>query len=527
MANAVIYVRVSTEEQTQNYSLESQEKECRAYAQRHNYEIDKVFREEGASGKTIAGRPVLKELLAYSSNKKNNLSFILVYKYDRWARNTSEGLGLITLVAKYGVDVQSITEPTGNNAMGKAMTGLMLVVAQLENDVKSERTKSGMLAAIEAGRWPWGAPIGYKHTVVDGKKKLVFLEEYREILTTLFDNASKNISTKIELVNQINKMGFAKLWGKPATEKTIDKIIKKKFYYGILEAKTWKQESQGIHEAIIDEETWIRANMALYKKAKNYVRSRNSNEFPLKGFVRCGSCLNPLRGSFNRGNGGLYANYHCTHKGCDKPIRIRKERLETQFLETIKMFQLSKNQQEKMNKILTKHWEDEINEHEKKEAEIRQQIDELGNRRMAIVESNHKNIIDDNEASEMLERLNIEKMGYYLDLSENEIDKSSAQAVANFTTSFLSSVGMLWQKLDVNEKIKLQYAIFPKGVVFKDGDFGTNEISPSFRLIQQFAEEKTPLVTPSIQNTNQILSNLVLIYRKFQFNQPQFSTFPS
>jgi len=141
MPKAVIYVRVSTEEQTQNYSLESQEKECRAYAQRHNYEIDKVFREEGASGKTIAGRPVLKELLAYSSNKKNNLSFILVYKYDRWARNTSEGLGLITLVAKYGVDVQSITEPTGNNAMGKAMTGLMLVVAQLENDVKSERTK--------------------------------------------------------------------------------------------------------------------------------------------------------------------------------------------------------------------------------------------------------------------------------------------------------------------------------------------------------------------------------------------------
>ena len=497
MANAVIYVRVSTEEQTQNYSLESQEKECRAYASRNSLIVTKLFREEGVSAKTVSGRPELKTLLTYCTSKKNCISTVLVYKFDRWSRNAAEGGTIVAMLAKYGVDVKSVTEPTENNAMGKVIVNLMLTLAQFDNDVKSERVKSGMLAAIEAGRWPWGAPIGYKHIVVDGKKKLVFLEEYREILTTLFENASKNISTKIELVDQINKLGFAKLWGKPATEKTIDKIIKKKFYYGMLEAKTWKLESKGIHEAIIDEETWIKANMALYKQAKNYIRSRNRNDFPLKGFVRCGGCLHPLRGSFNRGNGGLYANYHCTHKGCEAPIRIRKERLETQFLETVKLFQLSKNQQEKMNKVLTKRWEDEICEHEQREVEIRQQIEEISNKKLAVVESNNKHIIDDDEASEMLERLNIEKMGYYLDLSENEIDKSSAQAVANFTASFLSNVGMLWQKLDVNEKIKLQYAIFPKGVVFMDGDFGTNEISPSFRLIQQFAEEKNPLVIPA------------------------------
>jgi len=118
MAKAVIYVRVSTEEQTQNYSLESQEKECRAYALRRNFEVDRVFREEGASGKTIAGRPTLKELLSYCSNKGCGISVVLVYKFDRWARNTSEGLGLMSLLAKYGIEIQSITEPTENNAMG-------------------------------------------------------------------------------------------------------------------------------------------------------------------------------------------------------------------------------------------------------------------------------------------------------------------------------------------------------------------------------------------------------------------------
>jgi len=71
-----------------------------------------------------------------------------------------------------------------------------------------------------------------------------------------------------------------------------------------------------------------------------------------------------------------------------------------------------------------------------------------------------------------------------------------AETVINFTANFLSDVGKLWERLDTDKRIKLQYAIFPKGVTYKDGEFGTNEISPSFNLIQHFAEEKSPLCEP-------------------------------
>lgn len=49
---AVIYCRVSTEEQTLGGSLDYQEKECISFAQRHSLEVIRIFREEGESGRS-------------------------------------------------------------------------------------------------------------------------------------------------------------------------------------------------------------------------------------------------------------------------------------------------------------------------------------------------------------------------------------------------------------------------------------------------------------------------------------------
>ena len=55
----VLYLRVSTEEQVDNFSLDTQGEICKKDAERRGYEIVETFREEGRSAKTITGRPVL------------------------------------------------------------------------------------------------------------------------------------------------------------------------------------------------------------------------------------------------------------------------------------------------------------------------------------------------------------------------------------------------------------------------------------------------------------------------------------
>ena len=52
MVGAVIYVRVSTKEQTENLSLPTQLRACEDYCRRQGYEILERFHEEGESAKT-------------------------------------------------------------------------------------------------------------------------------------------------------------------------------------------------------------------------------------------------------------------------------------------------------------------------------------------------------------------------------------------------------------------------------------------------------------------------------------------
>ena len=56
MVGAVIYVRVSTKEQTENLSLPTQLRACEEYCRRHGYEILERFHEEGESARQRIGR---------------------------------------------------------------------------------------------------------------------------------------------------------------------------------------------------------------------------------------------------------------------------------------------------------------------------------------------------------------------------------------------------------------------------------------------------------------------------------------
>ena len=64
MVGAIIYIRVSTKEQTENLSLPTQLRVCEEYCRREGFEILERFKEEGESAKTT-DRSELQRMLAY------------------------------------------------------------------------------------------------------------------------------------------------------------------------------------------------------------------------------------------------------------------------------------------------------------------------------------------------------------------------------------------------------------------------------------------------------------------------------
>ena len=86
MVGAVISVRVSAKDQTENLSLPTQLRACEEYCRRQGYEVLEGFHEEGESAKST-DRSQLQNLLSYYRLNKGRVHFVVVFKLTRFARD--------------------------------------------------------------------------------------------------------------------------------------------------------------------------------------------------------------------------------------------------------------------------------------------------------------------------------------------------------------------------------------------------------------------------------------------------------
>ena len=160
MVGAVIYVRVSTKEQTENLSLPTQLRACEEYCRRQGYEVLERFHEEGESAKST-DRSQLQNLLTFCRLNKGRVHFVVVFNLTRFARDKYDHFALRSHLQSLGISLRSATEPIDDTSTGKLMEGVLAAFAQFDNDCRSDRTRAGMKAALELGRWTFLAPLGY------------------------------------------------------------------------------------------------------------------------------------------------------------------------------------------------------------------------------------------------------------------------------------------------------------------------------------------------------------------------------
>ena len=86
---------------------------------------------------------------------------MVVYNLTRVARERYDHFALRAHLKSLGISLRSATEPIDDTSTGKLMEGVLAAFAQFDNDVRSERTRAGMRAALELGRWTFRAPLGY------------------------------------------------------------------------------------------------------------------------------------------------------------------------------------------------------------------------------------------------------------------------------------------------------------------------------------------------------------------------------
>jgi site-specific DNA recombinase len=135
---AYCYARVSTQMQAEDgMSLGAQEKQLIAAAELAGYEAV-ILREEGRSGKSISGRPVLRQALEDLDTGKAKALFVT--RLDRLARSTRDFLSIVDRSHKYGwrLALLDLGLDTGTY-QGRFVVTIMSAMAEMERGMISMR----------------------------------------------------------------------------------------------------------------------------------------------------------------------------------------------------------------------------------------------------------------------------------------------------------------------------------------------------------------------------------------------------
>lgn len=101
-----LYPRVSTEDQSRfGHSLDEQEEKLKQLCNFKDYEIYKVYREEGVSAKDT-NRPKFQEMI--EDMKSGKINKIIVYKLDRLTRSIKDLENICTLLEEYNCSLESV-----------------------------------------------------------------------------------------------------------------------------------------------------------------------------------------------------------------------------------------------------------------------------------------------------------------------------------------------------------------------------------------------------------------------------------
>jgi DNA invertase Pin-like site-specific DNA recombinase len=208
------YVRVSSEEQAGagRTSIDEQIRLCEKAIAGTGIPVVGIWRDEGYTGASrLDERPVGRELLAVVKPGE----IVVVYRLDRFSRNTRLGLADIDELRQRGVGILIAADhrwiPPADNELDPIEEFDLqqgIVFAQLERDMLVARTKAGRRALLERGYWAWSvAAYGWKRQHDGFGYKLVEDDNEQKALA-LMRRCHQRGASAPQITAALNEAGF-------------------------------------------------------------------------------------------------------------------------------------------------------------------------------------------------------------------------------------------------------------------------------------------------------------------------------
>lgn len=228
-AKVAIYIRVSTLHQIDRDSLPMQRQDLIAYAKLIlNTDDVTIFEDAGYSGKNTI-RPEFQKMM--SQLRTGTYTHLLVWKIDRISRNLLDFAEMYQELKDLGVTFVSKNEQFDTStAMGEAMLKIILVFAELERNMTSERVTATMISRASNGQWNGGRiPYGYDY---DPEEQDFSFNSDEYNIAHLIHDKYEELRSLVYLARYLNEHGYRTRAGNDWSPVSLDIILRSVFYCG-------------------------------------------------------------------------------------------------------------------------------------------------------------------------------------------------------------------------------------------------------------------------------------------------------
>ena len=312
------YIRVSTAYQIDKDSLPMQREDLSNYI-KYALGIDEyeIFEDAGYSAKNT-DRPSFQRMM--SRLRSGEFTHLVVWKIDRISRNLIDFTNMYEELKRLGITFVSKNEQFDtSSAMGEAMLKIILVFAELERKMTSERVSAVMVSRANEGKYNGGRiPIGYDY---DKETKTISINESEAKIVNLIYDKYEQMQSLLQVVKYLNSQGIKTKRGYNFSPTTVHKILSNKFYVGDLIYNKHDERSKGNssttnvrdisewitvenqHPAIIDR--WRQERIVAALASRNYASVsyktyQRKNIHIFAGLLQCGLCGKGMTATVDR-----------------------------------------------------------------------------------------------------------------------------------------------------------------------------------------------------------------------------------
>jgi len=232
-----LYARLSSEQQAEAKTIESQLAEIRARITADGFEQNSVleFVDEGYSGSTLV-RPALERLRDVAA--AGGMDRLYVHCPDRFARNYAYQVLLLDELNQQGVEVIFLNRPLGQTPEDQLLLQVQGVIAEYERAKFLERSRRGKRHAAQEGRVGilCHAPYGYRYVNKQeggGEARFEIVFDEARIVQQVFAWVGQERCTINAVCRRLHQAGIRTQTGKEHWDhKTIWDMLKNPAYKG-------------------------------------------------------------------------------------------------------------------------------------------------------------------------------------------------------------------------------------------------------------------------------------------------------